>query len=174
MAGTTRLAGASLLLVIFHLSTGRLLFSEAQVASSEATVYANVIDNQNKHVAGLGIADLFVKEDGVERPVISAEPATAELQVAILVDDNGTGIFRFGLNALGEMLQGRAAISLTSLPTRFSGSSTTRRIRRSGMQVSSGRAFVRPRLKAASFSRESTAPKRTSPVASRAARSSSR
>ena len=108
-----RLAGAFLVLVVFHLSTGRLLFSEAQVASSEATVYANVIDNQNKHVTGLGLVDLFVKEDGVERPVISAEPATAELQVAILVDDNGTGIFRFGLNALGEMLQGRASISLS-------------------------------------------------------------
>jgi hypothetical protein len=108
-----RLAGAFLVLVVFHLSTGRLLLSQTQVASSEATVYANIIDNQNKHVTGLGLVDLFVKEDGVERPVISAEPATAELQVAILVDDNGTGIFRFGLNALGEMLQGRASISLS-------------------------------------------------------------
>ena len=35
------------------------------------------------------------------------------MQIAILVDDNGTGIFRFGLNALGELLQGRATISLS-------------------------------------------------------------
>ncbi len=35
------------------------------------------------------------------------------MQVAILVDDNGTGIFRFGLNGLGELLQGRAEIALS-------------------------------------------------------------
>jgi hypothetical protein len=98
---------------LLAVSTGGPLLSEPQAPSSEATVYANVIDSQKHHVAGLGIADLFVKEDGAERPVISAEPATADMQIAILVDDNGTGIFRFGLNALGELLQGRAAISLS-------------------------------------------------------------
>ena len=113
MARLARLVGATLVLVAILLRTTAPVLSGPQAPAAEATVYANVIDNQRKHVAGLGIADLFVKEDGVERPVISAEPATAELQVAILVDDNGTGIFRFGLSALGEMLQGRATISLS-------------------------------------------------------------
>jgi len=113
MARATRITGASLVLVIFFFSTSDWLFSASQSTASEATVYANVIDNQRHHVTGLGVADLFVKEDGAERPVIAAEPATAEMQIAILVDDNGTGIFRFGLNALGELLQGRAAISLS-------------------------------------------------------------
>ena len=112
MARVARLVGASSVLVALLLSTGTPVLSGPQTAVSEATVYANVIDNQKKHVAGLGVADLFVKEDGAERPVIAAEPATAELQIAILVDDNGTGIFRFGLSALGEMLQGRATVSL--------------------------------------------------------------
>ena len=113
MTSVARLVGVSLVVVAVHFSTSDLLLSESQAATSEATVYATVIDSQGKHVTGLGVADLFVKEDGVERPVMSAEPAAAEMQIAILVDDNGTGIFRFGLNALGEMLQGRAAISLS-------------------------------------------------------------
>jgi hypothetical protein len=113
MARATRFAGASLVLVALHFSTSNLVLSESQDPSSQATVYATVIDGQRKQVTGLGVADLFVKEDGVECPVTSAEPATAEMQVAILVDDNGTGIFRFGLNALGELLQGRATISLS-------------------------------------------------------------
>jgi hypothetical protein len=112
MSGTTRLAGASLLVATLQLFSAQL-FSAAQALTSEATIYVDVIDSQKRHVAGLGIADLFVKEDGVERPVISAEPAAAEMQIAILVDDNGTGIFRFGLNALGELLQGRATIALS-------------------------------------------------------------
>jgi len=113
MASVARFFVASLVVVTLHFSTSDLLHSESQEVASEATVYATVIDSQGKFVTGLGVADLFVKEDGVERPVMSAEPATAEMQIAILVDDNGTGIFRFGLNALGEMLQGRAAISLS-------------------------------------------------------------
>ena len=113
MTSVARLVGVSLVVVAVHFSTSDLLLSESQAATSEATVYATVIDSQGKHVTGLGVADLFVKEDGVERPVMSAEPAAVEMQIAILVDDNGTGIFRFGLNALGEMLQGRAAISLS-------------------------------------------------------------
>ena len=113
MARVARLVGASLVFLALLLSTSHAVLSEAQTAASDATVYANVIDNQRKQVTGLGVADLFVKEDGVERPVISAEPATEEMQIAVLVDDNGTGIFRFGLNALGELLQGRATISLS-------------------------------------------------------------
>ena len=112
MAGPARHIVAALFIIVL-LSASRGLSSEPQAPAAEATVYATVVDNQKKHVAGLGIADLFVKEDGVERPVISAEPATAEMQIAVLVDDNGTGIFRFGLNAFGELLQGRAAISLS-------------------------------------------------------------
>ena len=113
MAAPARLVGAPLVVIALVLSTSGPTLSHGQASSSEATVYATVIDNQKKHVTGLGVADLFVKEDGVERPVISVEPATGEMQIAILVDDNGTGIFRFGLNAFGEMLHGRAAISLS-------------------------------------------------------------
>jgi hypothetical protein len=113
MTGPARIVGGSLLVVSLLLSAGERLLSESQAPPSEATVYATVIDNQKKHVTDLGIADLFVKEDGVERPVVSVEPATAEMEIAILVDDNGTGIFRFGLNGLGELLQGRARIALS-------------------------------------------------------------
>ena len=112
MARPSRLLGASAGVIALLLSTSGRLWSQAQAPSS-ATVYATVIDNQKRRVGGLGVADLFVKEDGVECPVISAEPATAELQIAIFVDDNGTGIFNFGLNAFGELLQGRATMSLS-------------------------------------------------------------
>ena len=48
-------------------------------------------------VVDLVAADFAIKEDGKPREVLRVELANVPVQIAIIVDDNGTGIFRAGL-----------------------------------------------------------------------------
>jgi VWFA-related protein len=77
------------------------------------TVYVTAMDGKGAQVTDLTAADFTVKEGGKEREVVKAEAATAPLQVAIIVDDNGTGLFRVGVaNFLNALLgHGEFAIS---------------------------------------------------------------
>jgi hypothetical protein len=76
------------------------------------TVFAHVTDRRRAPIEDLQPADFLVKEDGKEREVISAVAATQPLQIVVLVDDNGTGIFRYGLARFAESLQGRAEMAI--------------------------------------------------------------
>lgn len=80
--------------------------------TATAVVYANVLDNRGAPILDLTANDFVVKEDGKVRDLVSVERAGGEMQVVILLDDNGTGVFRYGLHGLAELLQGRASISL--------------------------------------------------------------
>jgi len=84
-------------------------------ASSCCVVHVTAMDDRNVPVTDLGAADFVVKEDGKPREVLSVRPATAQLQVVVLVDDNGTGMFRNGLAGLAELLQERAELSLRAV-----------------------------------------------------------
>jgi VWFA-related protein len=75
-------------------------------------VYALATGAQNAPVTDLTLADFTIKEDNRIREVTSVEPATAPLHVAVIVDDNGSGIFRFGVNNFAQRVQGRAEMSL--------------------------------------------------------------
>ena len=55
---------------------------------------------------------LFDQRGQQIREVTSVEPATAPLHVAVIVDDNGTGIFRFGVEPVRAARAGRAEMSL--------------------------------------------------------------
>ena len=66
-------------------------------------------------VADLVAADFTIKEDGKPREVLRVEPANAPAQIAIIVDDNGTGIFRAGLVSFVRLMQGRAELSLSTV-----------------------------------------------------------
>ncbi|HUR20024.1 MAG TPA: hypothetical protein VMZ90_04395 [Vicinamibacterales bacterium] len=80
--------------------------------STTRVVYVNAVDAHHASVADLGVPDFVVKEDGKSREVLSVEPAVQGLQVIVLVDDNGTGVFRYGLAALAQRLQGRAELAI--------------------------------------------------------------
>ena len=79
------------------------------------TIYVSALDGRGQPVPDLGTGDFTVKEDGRTRQILLVEPATDILQLAIVVDDNGTGMFRYGLAGLAELLQGRAEISLRAV-----------------------------------------------------------
>jgi len=68
------------------------------------TVYVSVVDNKGVPVGDLTAADFTVKENGKEYPLEKVEVAKSPMQVAIVVDDNGTGAFRSGVASLVQGL----------------------------------------------------------------------
>ena len=61
------------------------------------TVYFSAVDANGAPVTDLTAADLTVKEGGKERPVAAVQPATAPVDVFLLIDDGGLGAFRSGV-----------------------------------------------------------------------------
>jgi VWFA-related protein len=84
-----------------RVKTGRLLASAAVVFSigllctltpsaqaPRRSIYASVLDKDGAVVPNLGPADFIVREDNRTREILSVEPATAPMQVALLVDNS--------------------------------------------------------------------------------------
>src|SRR3989442_10583604 len=51
-------------------------------------IYTSVLDKDGNPVAGLTPADFVVREDNIAREVLRVEPATAPMQIALLVDNS--------------------------------------------------------------------------------------
>jgi hypothetical protein len=103
----------AVLLLLFLVPVRAVTDEPLQETSRTIVAYAVATDARHAPVTDLGQAEVTVKEDGKIREVLSVEPATAPLQIAIIVDDNGTGMFRFGVNQIAQRLQGRAEMSLS-------------------------------------------------------------
>jgi VWFA-related protein len=84
-------------------------------APQTRVVYVTVTDANGAPVAGLTSADFVVKEAGKERQIVEAAVATASMRIAIIVDDNGTGIFRAGVARFIQRLQGRAEFAMSTV-----------------------------------------------------------
>lgn len=78
-------------------------------------IYISATDGKGAPVTDLTAADITVKEGGKERPVVSLEPASAPLQIAILVDDLGTGAFQGAAAQFIEKILGRGQFSISLL-----------------------------------------------------------
>ena len=70
------------------------LFLAAPRADVLRTFYFSAVDGKGVHVTDLTAADLTVKEGGKERAITEVRPATAPMQISLLVDDAGTGAFQ--------------------------------------------------------------------------------
>lgn len=86
-------------------------------------VYLSVLDGKDAPVTGLTAADFVVHEDGVSREVLKAAPATAPMQIMVLIDDSQAATaaiprIREGLIAFVEKLKGRAEIGLVTIGER--------------------------------------------------------
>jgi hypothetical protein len=66
------------------------------------TVYFSAVDAKGVHVTDLTAAELTVKEGGKDRVIEAVKPATALMQLSIIVDDAGTGGFTA---AVGQFIQ---------------------------------------------------------------------
>jgi VWFA-related protein len=86
-------------------------------------VYVSVLDNKDVPITGLTAADFTVREDGVAREVLRAGPATAPMQIILLVDDSealtpALQPMREGLTKFVERLQGHGEISIVTVGER--------------------------------------------------------
>jgi hypothetical protein len=78
-------------------------------------VYLSAFDTSGVPVLDLAPGDLVVKENGRPREIVTAEPATAPMHIALLVDDNGTGMFRASVAMFVQRLIGEAKFSISAV-----------------------------------------------------------
>lgn len=106
---------------------------ELRAQGSEAAMFVSVLDGDGAPVAGLGPADFVVEEDENEREVVQVRPATAPMQIAVLVDTSAASAFatrdiRNGLERFVEELHEGNEMALVSFggPPRILVESTSR------------------------------------------------
>jgi len=100
-------------LLVFLGAAGAALLATS--AGITRTVYVTATDSKGALVTDLTAADFSIKEGGKEREVVKAEAATAPMQLAIIVDDNGTGMFRYGLAQFLQKLLGHGEFAISTV-----------------------------------------------------------
>ena len=92
-----------------------LVVAVPRVEPQTRRVYFNAFDRNGAVVSDLTAAEITVKEGGKAREVAVLRPATGPMQIAIIVDDNGTGLFRVPVARFIEGLIGRAEFSVITV-----------------------------------------------------------
>jgi VWFA-related protein len=87
----------------------------AQTTYLTRTVYVTVTDKDGQPVEDLTAADFDIREGGKTVSVTQAAVTTDPMQVALIVDDNGTGIFRSALTRFVQRLDGHAVMALSAV-----------------------------------------------------------
>jgi Ca-activated chloride channel homolog len=111
-------------------------------------VYVSVVNSKGAPVPGLTAADFVVREDRTAREVLSAEPATDPLQIALLVDDSEAATsmiqpLREAITNFIQKLQGKAEIALITFgerPTTIVEYTNNQELLKKGI----GRIFAKP------------------------------
>ena len=111
--------GVLALSALLVLCSAGVCVAQAEGAKTHAgvtrTAYVTVIDKNGVPVTDLGPNDFQVKEGGKSRDVIEAGMTNVPMRISLIVDDNGTGIFRAGVAKFIERLQGRAEFALSTV-----------------------------------------------------------
>ncbi|MCA1650199.1 MAG: hypothetical protein LC753_07915 [Acidobacteria bacterium] len=111
-------------------------------------VYVSVTDSRGAPAQNLTVKDFMVREDGAAREVLRVAPATAPMQIAVLIDDSqasthGIQQMREGLAAFADKLQGKGEIAFVTVgerPTALVEYTTSAAALKKGL----GRLFARP------------------------------
>jgi VWFA-related protein len=75
-------------------------------------VYVSAVDRKDAPVTDLTASDLVLKEGGRTREIVKIEHAAAPLDITVIVDDSGTGIFRYPVATFIDRLRERAQFSI--------------------------------------------------------------
>jgi len=104
------------LALVITAAVARVEVQNAPTPGRVNTVYLTVTEeNTGAPVLDLTAEDFVVKEDGKDRDVVTLRLARERLHLMILVDDNGSGIFRSGLLQFIHQLQGHATMGLSTV-----------------------------------------------------------
>ncbi|MEO8078673.1 MAG: VWA domain-containing protein [Acidobacteriota bacterium] len=111
-------------------------------------VYVSVLDGKGATVPGLSAGDFSVREDGVAREVLKAEPATEPMQITVLIDDSQSAEdviqpMREGLNRFVDKLKDHAEIGLVTVGERAT-SLVTPTTSTAALKTGINRIFARP------------------------------
>lgn len=101
--------------VAVMLSCGVVSSQAPAVSSPSRTVYISVTDRNGVPVDNLLASDLEIREGGRLVTVASAGRASEPMQIDLIVDDNGTGLFRASLARFVQRMEGRAVMALRSV-----------------------------------------------------------
>lgn len=93
-------------------AAGALLAAQGSAAR---TVYVTVGQASGLPVANLTAGDFEVREGGRPVDVIRASPAAGRLQIAVIIDDNGSGVFRQAVATFVEQTIDRADVSIVRI-----------------------------------------------------------
>ena len=105
---------SSVLLSVTLTATGRLPDQTSLHDGVTRTVYVSVLKRRTP-VTDLSAHDSVGTEGAKDREIVGAGMTTIPLRIALVVDDNGTGIFRYGVAKFIERLQGRAEFALSTV-----------------------------------------------------------
>lgn len=111
-------------------------------------IYVSVVDNKGVAATGLAASDFTVREDGVAREVIKAEPASGPLSVMLLVDDSQAATasipyLRDGITHFIDLMKGKASIGMVTVGERTTSILETTKDPEA-QKKAIGRLFARP------------------------------
>ena len=64
--------------------------ADRSAAAADKAIFVSVLDAEGKPVKDLAVEDFRLREDGVDREIVSVKPATEPLQVVLLADTTAT------------------------------------------------------------------------------------
>ncbi len=110
------LAAASLLLGAARIAAAQDAATIALREGLARNIYITAVDGKGVPPSDLTPEEVEVKEDGTARSVLAVAPATATMQIVLLVDDSGPGIrdVREGVAGFIRIVQRTAEIAIVS------------------------------------------------------------
>ena len=75
-------------------------------------IYVSAADRNGVPATDLVASDFVLKEGGDIREIVKVQRATAPLHIALIIDDSGTGIFRFAVANFVDQLLGKAQFAI--------------------------------------------------------------
>ena len=79
------------------------------------TVYVTATTDDGEPVLDLVPADLRLKENGRDRDILRVEPARLPMHISVIVDDNGTGLFRYAVASFIQRLLPHAVFAISTV-----------------------------------------------------------